>query len=180
LLVLTDVTAAAGFQIIFPLYYGRNELGDIRTKAEPTDVSIKPGEKVSLTIHPGILDAWDYKRKHENRPLPKRLEVKIEFLTFGDGTGYVGNDATALPRAIPEEEGSAACRPSIEADAFGWNETPPGWPLTKMLAFNLPAQFWPVNLLRGTAFENSKSSFFRHLLSREGTQCFNCRANSPH
>lgn len=100
LLVLTDVTAAAGFPIVFPLYYGRNELGDIRTKAEPTDVPIKPGENVSLKIHPNILNAWDYKRKHANRPLPKRLEVKIESLNFGDGTGYVGNDATALPRAI--------------------------------------------------------------------------------
>jgi len=40
-----------------------------------------------LVIHPDMLNAWDYKRKHENRPLPKRLEVKIEFLNFGDGTG---------------------------------------------------------------------------------------------
>src|SRR6185503_2198158 len=44
LLVLTDVTAAAGFRIVFPLYYGRNELGDIRTKAEPTDVPINTSE----------------------------------------------------------------------------------------------------------------------------------------
>ena len=50
-----------------------------------------------------MLNAWDYKRKHENRPLLKRLEVKIEFLNFGDGTGFVGSDGTALPRAIPEE-----------------------------------------------------------------------------
>jgi hypothetical protein len=100
LLVLTDDTAAAGSPVVFPLYYGRNELGDIRTKAEPTDVPIKPGESVSLQIHPGILDAWDYKRKSENRPFPKRLEVKFQFLNFGDGTGYVGSDATALPRSL--------------------------------------------------------------------------------
>ena len=87
LLVLTDVTAAAGSPVVFPLYYGRNELGDIRTKAEPTDVPIKPGESVSLQIHPGILNA-------------KRLEVKFQFLNFGDGTGYVGNEATALPRSL--------------------------------------------------------------------------------
>lgn len=101
LLVLTDVTAAAGFRIVFPLYYGRNELGNIKTKAEPSDVPINPGENVSLKIHPNTVNAWDYKRKHENRPVPKRLEVKFEFLNFGDGNGYVGNDATALPRVIP-------------------------------------------------------------------------------
>ena len=110
--VMTDVKAAAGFQIIFPLYYGRDELGDIRTKAEPTDIPIKPGESVSLKIHPSMLNAWDYKRKKENRPLPKHLEVKIQFLSFGDGTGYVGSGGTALPRAIPEEGGSVACLPS--------------------------------------------------------------------
>lgn len=139
LLVLTDVTAAAGFRIVFPLYYGRNELGKITTKAEPTDVPINPGEKVTLQIHPNILNAWDYKRKNENRPLPKRLEVKIESLNFGDGTGYVGNEGTALPRAIQEEGSSAACRPSFETDIFGWKETPPGSPLSKILAMNLPA-----------------------------------------
>src|ERR1043165_313187 len=83
LIVITDVTAAAGFRIEFPLYYGRDELGDIRTKAEATDVPIKPGESVSLQIHASMLDAWDYKRKKENRPFPKRLEVKFQFLSFG-------------------------------------------------------------------------------------------------
>ena len=94
--VETDVTSARGSRVMFPLHYGRDELGDVRTKAEPTDVPIKPGESVSLDIHPGILNAWDYYRKKENRPLPKRLEVKFQFLSFGDGTGYVGTGATAL------------------------------------------------------------------------------------
>src|SRR5262249_33368466 len=49
--VVTDVTAAAGFRIVFPLTYGRTELGDIRTKAESTDIPIKPGETVSLKIN---------------------------------------------------------------------------------------------------------------------------------
>ena len=102
--VRTDVQAASGSRVMFPLYYGRDDLGDITTKAEPTDVPIKPGESVSLSIHPSILNAWDYYRKKENRPLPKRLEVKIQFLSFGDGTGYVGSGATALPNAIPDEE----------------------------------------------------------------------------
>jgi hypothetical protein len=54
LYVVTDIKAAAGFRIVFPLYYGRDELGDIRTKAEPTDIPIKPGESVSLKIHPAL------------------------------------------------------------------------------------------------------------------------------
>ena len=104
LYVVTDVKAAAGFRIVSMLSYGRPELGDIRTKADPTDVPIQPGESVSLKFHPSQLSAWDYKRKHENRSLPKRLEITLQFLSFGDGTGYVGTGATALPRVIPEEE----------------------------------------------------------------------------
>ena len=108
LYVVTDVKAARGFRIVFPLAYGRAELGDIRTKAEPTDVPIAPGESVSLKIHSGQLDAWDYARKNENRPFPKRLEVKFQFLSFGDGTGYWGPDGVALPNKWPEPEGSVA------------------------------------------------------------------------
>ena len=156
--VMTDVKAAAGFQIIFPLYYGRDELGDIKTRAEPTDIPINPGESVSLKIHESMLNAWDYKRKKENRPLPKRLEVKIQFLNFGDGTGYIGSGATALPRAWPEKGGSASCPPSLQTDAFGWNESPPGSPLSRLLAFNLPAAIWPVNLFGTAELETKVSS----------------------
>jgi hypothetical protein len=103
LYVVTDIKAAKGFRIVFPLTYGRGELGDIKTKAEPTDVPISPGETVSLTIHPGQLDAWDLARRRENRPFPKQLRVDVQILSFGDGTGYWGTDGMALPRATPDE-----------------------------------------------------------------------------
>src|SRR6185503_6320575 len=119
---------------------------------------INPGESVSLKIHPSMLNAWDYKRKKENRPLPKRLEVKFQFLSFGDGTGYVGSGATPLPRAVQEEGGSAACPPSFQIDAFGWNEAPPGSSLSKLLAFNLPAAVSPVNFLIASELETNTSS----------------------
>jgi hypothetical protein len=101
LYVVTDVKAAKGFRIVFPLTYGRSELGDIKTKPEPTDVPIKAGETVSLKIHPGQLDAWDVARQKENRPFPKRLEVTFQILSFGDATGYFGTDATPIPESEP-------------------------------------------------------------------------------
>ena len=162
-IVWTDVKAAAGFRIDFPLYYGRDELGDITTKAEPNDIPIKPGESVSLTIHPSMLNAWDYKRKSENRPLPKRLEIRIQFLNFGDGAGYVGSGATALPNVTPEEGGSAACIPSHQTDAFGWKDAPPGSPLSKLLAFNLPVAIWPVNFFPAS----DSDSTFKFVVQRD-------------
>jgi len=101
LYVVTDVKAAAGFRIVFPLVYGRSELGDIKTKAEPTDVPVNAGETISLQIHPGQLDAWDLARKNENRPLPTRLEVSFQILSFGDGTGYFTTSAHELSSRPP-------------------------------------------------------------------------------
>jgi len=130
---------------VFPLYYGM--LGDIKTKPEPTDIPINPGESVSLKIHPGQLDAWDYAREKENRPFPKRLRVIFQFLSFGDGTGYAVSDGQAIPRKIPEEEGVSACPPSALTDPFRWKDAPPGSPLSKLLASIYPATIWPVNFL---------------------------------
>jgi hypothetical protein len=148
LYVVTDLKAAKGFRIVFPLTYGRSELGDIKTKPEPTDVPIQPGETVSLKIHPGQLDAWDVGRQKENRPFPKHLKVTFQILGFGDGTGYFGTDATAIPNPAPQEELGASCSPSSQRDAFGWQEAPPGSPLFTQLAFNLPAALGPAKFLR--------------------------------
>src|SRR5215204_1797111 len=97
LYVVTNVKAAAGFRIVFPLTYGRSELGDVKTKPDPTDIPIQPGETISLKIHPGQLDAWDVARQKENRPFPKHLRVDFQILSFGDATGYFGTDATPIP-----------------------------------------------------------------------------------
>jgi hypothetical protein len=135
LYVVTDVKAAKGFRIVFPLTYGRPVLGTLKTKPEPTDVPIQPGETVSLKIHPGQLDAWDVARRKENRPFPKRLKVDFQFLNFGDGSGYWATDGEALPHAIPEEANARAC--PQPTDIFGWKDTPPDSTLSKLLAFNL-------------------------------------------
>ncbi|HEX6045337.1 MAG TPA: hypothetical protein VFZ22_12680 [Pyrinomonadaceae bacterium] len=185
LYVITDVKAAAGFRIVFPLNYGRVELGDIRTKAEPTDIPIKPGESISLTIHPGQLDAWDIARRKENRPFPKHLLVKFHYLSFGDVTGYWGPDGTALPRKIPDEEGLGVCLPPSHIDIFGWKDAPPGSPLFKLLAFNLPAAFGPVSFWGESDFEVASLSLLpiqtccsgpgcSSLTPWKGDVCLNC------
>lgn len=158
LYVVTDVKAAAGFRIVFPLYYGRDELGDIKKRAEPTDVPIEPGESISLSIHSGQLDAWDLARRKENRPFPKRLEVTFQFLSFGDGSGYAASDGQELPRKTPEEEGAGACLPGPLIDPFGWQDLPPGSAVFKLFAFNLPVT-WPVNFLRGADSETVPPGF---------------------
>lgn len=98
LMLVTDLKAAAGFRIIAPLVYGK--LGKITDKAESEDIPIKPGETYIFKIHPGQLNAWDTSQRTEHRPHPTKIEVMFEALSFGDGTGYVGEDGEAIPNRL--------------------------------------------------------------------------------
>src|SRR5689334_20205082 len=51
LLVLPD-TIVGGNPLVFPFYYGRNELSSFANTAEKDDVPINPGETIVFTIHP--------------------------------------------------------------------------------------------------------------------------------
>jgi hypothetical protein len=99
LLLITDVRAAEGYRIVTALYYGRTELGTISTLATSQDVPIKPGESTVMKIDPGQLEAWDIRTRAEHRRLPKKIQIKFQGLSFGDGTGYVGSGGTAIPRS---------------------------------------------------------------------------------
>ena len=171
LYVVTDIKAAKGFRIVFPLTYGRGELGDIKTKPEKTDVPIQSGETVSLKIHPGQLDAWDLARQKENRPFPKRLQVTFQILSFGDATGYFGTDASPIPNTTPQEELGAACLPSSQTDVFGWQEAPPGSPLFKQLAFNLPVALGPAKFFRREASDAPAFSLSPMQTCCSGSDC---------
>src|SRR5947209_1715888 len=94
---LSDITAPDGTNIAFPFGYGRTELGSIKSKAEPDDIPIKPGETIILKAHDGNVRGWDLFRRNHNKPQPKKLRLEFVRLTFGDGTGFEGLDGQFLP-----------------------------------------------------------------------------------
>jgi hypothetical protein len=96
-MLILDVKDNAGQNIQAPVYYGRTELGDHRVKATPEDVPLKPGESFVLKMHPAQLGAWDLAANKGERPKPKKIQVRLEGLSFGDGTGYMGNDGILVP-----------------------------------------------------------------------------------
>ncbi len=148
LLLVTDIKAAAGFRIVAPVYYGREELGTISTLATRDDIPLKPGESVILKIHPGQLEAWDYMRRKEKRPHPKRIEVKLEGLSFGDGTGYGGEGGIALPRKLPEESNRSRCTPQKNKSGprlLEWLANARQGKPNRSSTPDLPANFLPVN-----------------------------------
>ena len=115
LMLITDVKAAAGYPIWFSLNYGSSELGDYRVKAQPSDIPISPGETYVFTIHPGERRAWERLKPLENRPDPKKIEVKFEGLSFGDGTGLVGEGGAAVPR-IRNATSLNRCQPQKKSE----------------------------------------------------------------
>jgi hypothetical protein len=88
--LITDVKLG-GNPLVFSLVYGRNELGLIATKAASDDVPIKPGDTYVFKIHPGQVPAWEKGVRDESQSDAKRIQLRIEILSFGDGTGFFGN-----------------------------------------------------------------------------------------
>jgi hypothetical protein len=96
LLLVNDVKLGS-YYLVFPLAYGRNALGDIVSKSLPEDIPIKPGETFVFKIHPGQISAWEKSVREGKHPDAGRLQIKIEALSFGDGTGLFGNSGTVYP-----------------------------------------------------------------------------------
>jgi len=95
--IVTDVRNEDMLPMVFPLRWGRPELADVKVKPGPNDIHIKPNATQVLTFPTHIVSLLDENDKHEweawrakhNNSDPMKLEVAIESLIFGDGSGIV-------------------------------------------------------------------------------------------
>src|SRR5215213_1699807 len=83
----------------FSIHYGSRHLYNIETRAGPDDISIKPGETYVHKFSDLEVEGWELFRKRENKPDAKKLMLDFQILSFGDGTGFWGNDGMAVPHA---------------------------------------------------------------------------------
>lgn len=88
IIIGTNVKVDDGLEMVYPLTYGRAELGDIITKASIDDVPIKPGETIVLEV--GEVPLWEKSVREKRWPESTKLTATIQVLSFGDGTGYFG------------------------------------------------------------------------------------------
>jgi len=145
-----DVPNLGGQELYAMLVYGRVEMGDLRSVPTPEDIPIKPGESAVLTVHPSTVTAWDINGRKEGRRLPKWVEVRFQFLSFGDHTGYVGYSGGAMPWN-PEHPKINFNFTSPKSD-----KSPPAaleWPsfkasLPRFQSAAIPATFLPVNFFK--------------------------------
>lgn len=144
LLVLPEVKNSTGRKIVFPLFYGRSELGDTKVKALPEDVPIRPGETYVFTIFPTQLSAWEDRQRKEKRPQPKIIQLKLQVISFGDGTGHIGNDGLAVPRSTSQSVGGVAGREPPDKELYRMEalRAPLTW--QKSTFTGAPANFLPA------------------------------------
>jgi hypothetical protein len=129
---LSDITDSGGTNLAFPLHYGRHELGSIENKPEAEDIPLKPGETFVLKAYDGNVRAWDIVRRKYNKPQPKKLILKFQILSFGDGTGFSGTGGQVFPETPKQKSGIGRCEQEQNKGGPKTVErqrTPPGsWP----------------------------------------------------
>jgi hypothetical protein len=112
-LELPEITDETGYNRDFVLHYGRAELGDIKTKAAPDDVPIKPGETYVFKIGRGQVLGWESSVRRHNWPQPKKVVLEFGTLTFGDGTGFWAVHGIPFPNAPKERSSLDRCEPGL-------------------------------------------------------------------
>ena len=105
LIMGTNVKVDNGLEMVYPLSYGRAELGDIVTKAASDDIPIKPGETIVLPICE--TPYWEQGVREGRWPQATKFTAEFQLLSFGDGTGYFGSDLyppPGRPRAAAKDK----------------------------------------------------------------------------
>jgi hypothetical protein len=120
LIVMPEITIPNGTDKMgFGFYFGRRERYNIDTKAEPDDVSIKPGETYVFSLSESRAQDWERFRQRENKPDPKKLILKFQLLSFGDGTGFWGTEGMAVPRPPDTKSSVDGCKPETNLNDSG-------------------------------------------------------------
>jgi hypothetical protein len=109
----TNVKVDNGLEMVYPLTYGRGELGDIVTRATSDDVPIKPGETINLNI--GEVPYWEKGVREKRWPESTKFTAEIQVLSFGDGTGYFGAQLFPPPGRHEVVNGKSPQRPKARA-----------------------------------------------------------------
>lgn len=144
--VVMPEVIVAGHPLSLRTKYGRKELAFFETPLQPDDAPILPGETIILKIPENQVKAYEHNRDEQGRPDPKKVELWMQIINFGDGTGFRGTEGTferARPRsqkAPPPDRRAGACVPAPAARAAA----PPA-KLRTTFSPTTPASFLRVN-----------------------------------
>jgi hypothetical protein len=93
-----DVPVPADGVYGIALTFGNGRNIDYRNDPDPQDPHLNPGEKFTFTIPEKMKEGL--RDQHERAPeLMKKLELHISVVSFGDGTGFVGEQLRQRKRS---------------------------------------------------------------------------------
>jgi hypothetical protein len=152
---LPGITAPNGIGMAFSLSYGRSRLGSFDTRAEADDISIKPGETYVFSLSELTADGWERFRQRENQPDAKKLILRFQILSFGDGTGFMGTTGIAMPQGPAARSSPGRCKPEpgisdssgVKSQHASRRRWPAILPIDDSPAKNLLANFLPSETL---------------------------------
>jgi hypothetical protein len=138
-------------ELVTQINYHTPGITNSRSIATPDDVPIKPGESKIFTISANSYLSWEKGRREKGYRLPSKVKIGFGVLSFGDGTGFIGDKAAPYPVVRPQKPQQSALSPTrgkprtiggaVAIDTGG--RGPKG-------TSNLPALL-PVNYFRATS-----------------------------
>jgi hypothetical protein len=147
---MPDIQAPNGTNMAFRLRYGNYELGNFDNRAGPDDIPIKPGETCILKAYDSNVRGWDLFRRNHNKPQPKKLILRFQVLSFGDGTGFESTVGLPIPEPPKAKSGLSRCEQeqnkSDPKTIVRWRRSSGRW-LSTLSADILPASFLLANFL---------------------------------
>jgi hypothetical protein len=74
----------------FSLHYGDTRFDRVAELASPQDQPIPPGGTITLTVPSDIWEGFEWYKNEKNLPpaATNTVEIRLEEVSFGDGTGY--------------------------------------------------------------------------------------------
>ena len=155
----------------FFLGYGRGEFYEQNTKPIPEDIPIEPKATHTFVINEDQRNGFEKWRSQNNGRDAFKLQMSINHLSYGDGTGFTTLAALPFPfKSSPEDLGR--CLPKSRAPDE-WAKSPTAF--SAFLAQNLvePALLLPVNFFSAKTAAPSESLSSRTLpdICCPGTPC---------
>ena len=87
----------AGAMKVLPLSYGRGEFFEQNTKPWPDDIPIAPKATHIFVFDENQMVGYENWRTRNNRTDPVKLQVSMNHLSYGDGTGFTTLGAIPFP-----------------------------------------------------------------------------------
>jgi hypothetical protein len=96
-LILPEFVNPSGRPDGFSFTFGRMDFVDFDMRPSSTDIPLAPGGTHIFEIPDQFQKGWAAHKQRDNVSDPRRMELSLTQLSFGDGSGFIGRDGRPYP-----------------------------------------------------------------------------------